>query len=108
MNKHTYQYIEDNGGGLYLFVFDANEQVVDGIGNLEYAQPGEWTSVRDELNANPLDAISTWDGHISNAADVYEEFRNDDFGSKVVADQDGIRPASMGNAAQIYFGITAE
>ncbi len=108
MGKHTYQYIEDNGGGLFLFVFDAKNAVVGGIGNLEYAQPGEWMSVKDELNANPLKAIHGWDGHIDNAGDVYREFCADNFGSKVVADENGIRPDSMGRAAQIYFGVDAE
>ena len=107
MSNQSFQYIEDNGGGLFLFVFQG-DKLIDGIGNLEYAQPGEWLSVKGSLMKNPKAEVSGWDGHIDNFSDVYEEFRNDDFGSKLVADQDGIYLSRMGRAAQIYFGVDEE
>ena len=107
MSNQSFQYIEDNGGELFLFVFDAKDKVIAGIGNLEYAQPGEWHEVKDELANDALHAVRTWEGHFSNAADVYEELHSGNFG-EVVADEDGIRPSRMGRAAQIYFGVDTE
>ena len=105
MSDQSFRYIEDNGGKLFLFVFDAKDNVKAGIGGLEYAQPGEWHEVKDGLMKDAFRAVRTWEGRFSDAAEAYEQFHNDNFGSEVVADEDGIRPSVMGRAAQIYFGV---
>lgn len=104
MDDTSYQYIEDNGGGLYLFAW-AEDGSIDGIGNLEYAQPGEGADVRAELDSNAYTAIRIWDGHLTNPAEVYAGFR-DDATSSVVASNHGIYTERMGRAAQRYFGVT--
>ena len=106
MRNQSFQYIEDNGGGLYMFVLDDAGKVKAGIGDLEYAQPGEWLCVKDELKADAFQTVRTWQGHFSDAAEVYQKFHDDTFGSEVVCDNEGIRPSVMGRAAQIYFGVT--
>lgn len=105
---YTYQYIEDNVGGLHMFIFNANDKVITGITNLEYAVPGEWHSVKDNLTRDALDAISGWDGHMEDY-DIdpvkFYQVLCDDSQSNVVADNGMLYPERMGRAARIYFGI---
>lgn len=108
--KSEFQYIEDNGGGLHLFVF-RHGKVVAGITNLEYARPGEWADVKDELSKDAFQAIRTWEGHMQDvlgtpAEEVYEGMG--DTGWAIVADEKGVYPDRMGRAAQIYFGVAAD
>ena len=101
-----YQYIEDNGGGLYLFVF-AGEEVLAGVENLEYAQAGEWNDVKDGLAADLLTEISGWDGHLDNPQGVYDDLVREGLGYEIVCQSGKLYPDSMGRAAQRYFGEAA-
>lgn len=96
--KTTYEYYEDNGGGLHLFVF-SDGKVVDGITNLEYAGRGEWNDVKDALDENAVSAVRTWEGHID-AAEMYAEVQ----ASQLVCDNGRLHVDRMGAAARIYFG----
>jgi hypothetical protein len=100
----AYQYIEDNGGGLYLFVFDGGGALVAGIGNLEYAGAGEGAEVQDALRADAVAAVRTWEGQLEDPRPVYDAFCAD-WTAKIVADERGVYPDRMGRAAMIYFGI---
>lgn len=107
-NTNTYQYIEDNAGGLFLFVLDAQGRPLAGIQNLEYAYPGEGKDVRADLEANPLGAVETWEGQIDQdeLAELKDFFDKHEFGSTVVAESGNrIYPGRMGAAAKGYFGI---
>ncbi len=103
----TYKYIEDNAGGLFLFVFDGNE-IIAGIQDLEHAQPGEWIEVKDALSADPIAAISTWEGHMDDPETLWNDMLAYDYGYEPVCENGIVRPDHMGRAAQRYFGIDAE
>ena len=102
-----HQYIEDNGGGLYLFIFDANDKVLAGIENLEYAQAGEWHDVKDGLAADPLVEVGGWDGHLDNPQEAYNSLVREQLGYEIVCQSGKLYPDSMGRAAQRYFGEAA-
>ena len=106
-NTYQYQYIEDNGGGLHLFVLDEDNQVVLGITNLEYAPAGEWYKVKDSLNRAAYAEASQWSGQMQeydiDPTAAYQEFINDEHSSKVVAQDGMVYPDRMGVAAQKYF-----
>ena len=100
-----YQYIEDNGGGLFLFIFDAAGAVVECCSNLECAPFGEG---KDIDLTDPIAATEDWEGLLSNPQRVYNEITGYEFGWRIVADQDGLYPDRMGRAAEYYFGIESE
>ena len=105
----TYEYYEDNAGGLHLFVLE-DGKVVDGITNLEYADKGEWNDVKDDLNENAVSAVRTWEGHMQDnnidAAEMYAEVQASQYGYELVCDNGKLFPDVMGRAARIYFGVT--
>ncbi len=102
-----YQYYEDNGGGLHLFVLN-NGKVVDGITNLEYAGKGEWNDVKDDLNKNAVSAVRTWEGHMIDngidAAEMYAEVQSSQYGYNLVCANGELFTEAMGAAARRYFG----
>lgn len=101
----SYQYIEDNGGGLFLFVFDADDGIVAGIQDLEYAAPGEWGDVATDLESDPIAAVQTWEGQMEDAAEQWNYIQSHEFGYAVVCENGRIYPNRMGAAAKRYFGI---
>jgi hypothetical protein len=107
--KARYEYIEDNGGGLHLFIFDKKGNVVAGITNLEHAEAGEYKSVVRSLKRDPLAEVRRWEGHMAeqgiDPAKFYGEILQHKFGYDTVADSNGTYPQAMGAAAQRYFGI---
>ncbi len=111
MAKNTFTYIEDNGGGLHLFVMK-NGKVVDGITNLEYAGAGEWNDVKNDMMKDAVTAVRTWEGHMKDHSidpkAFYAECMASEYGCKTVADNDGIYPSNMGRAAERYFGVESE
>lgn len=100
----AYQYIEDNGGGLYLFVFDGDGNLVEGIGNLEYAGAGEGAEVQAALRADAVAEVRTWEGRLDDPQTVYDAFCAD-WTAQTVADERGVYVERMGRAAMRYFGI---
>ena len=96
---NKYQVIEDNAGGMYLFMFDILDgTVILGIENIENVEPGDLEDV-------DIDDVSGWDSQLHNPQDVYDEFLNSEFGYEVVADQNEVYPDRMGRAAQMVFNI---
>lgn len=107
MKNTTYHIIEDDGGGLYLFVFDGDGDgdgnVIDGIENLEYAQPGEYNEVETGLKNDPLAEIAGWDGHMDDPAESYDQLTSYEYGWAIVCDNGSLYPDKMGAAANLYF-----
>lgn len=101
--KNTYQVIEDNGGGLHLFIFDENNKVVRGFSNLEYLSHEDFMDCIDGLKNG--DDGSTWEGQYDDPQAIYDEFNESDFGSEVVGNESRIWPERMGRAAQLAYGI---
>ena len=97
-----YEVIEDNGGGLILAVYGEKGVVEYLHGGYEY-NTGQLT---EDLNAlkNGDDPI-TWDGNEDFPQEAYDNITSFEYGWEIVADNDGIYPDKMGNAASIEFGI---
>jgi len=108
-NKTSYEYYEDNGGGLHLFIIK-NGKVVGGITNLEYAQAGEWHDVKDDLNDDAVAAVRSWEGHMKdhgiNPVAFYREIAASEYGYYMVCANGTVYPDHMGAAGQYYFGVT--
>jgi len=96
----TYQVIEDNAGGMFLF-FWVDAKLVIGIENIEHAEPGD-------LNTISMEDAETWDGQLENPEELYSFFLADEFGSRVVADNAGVYPENMGRAAQRVYGVDSD
>jgi len=108
--KYEYIYVEDDGGGLYLYVLDADDNVLAGIHNLEYANTGEWRNVRDALNADALATVSEWEGQMGPdndyGVDLPATWADVDARAEELVCIDGtLYPDRMGRAAQRYFGV---
>lgn len=97
MNSDTYQVIEDNAGGMFLFFWRDGKMVL-GLENIEHATP------HDLDNITYRDA-NTWDSQLDDPQEVYDSITSHEFGWKVVADNRGVYPDRMGRAAEIIYGI---
>lgn len=100
---NTYLIIEDNGGNLYLFVFDAEGNVVDGTENLEYATAGEYNQVKSGLASDPLAEVAGWDGHMDDPQKSYDQLTSYEYGWAIVCDNGTLDRSKMGVAANLYF-----
>lgn len=102
-----YQVIEDNGGGLHLFVFRGHRVAYASSGH-EY-RPS--SLVNDDLPAlEDGDDTSTWEGNVDNPQAAYDELTSYEHGWEIVAEgsvgRRKIYPGRMGRAAQLEFGVT--
>lgn len=97
----NYQVIEDNAGGLSLFVFDKG-------GKVEYAHtgyqfvPGQLRDDLDVLNSG-LEDLQDWESCEENPQAIYDDITSFEHGWEIVADNDGLYPDLMGLAAQKEF-----
>ena len=102
--------IEDNGGGLHLYVLDG-DRVVWAHDGYEYRQPGDLTADLNFLSAGD-DPATDWDGGIDNPQEVYEKTTSYEYGWKVVATlRNGeieMHTDLMGAAAQREFGVSSD
>ncbi len=96
----TYDVIEDNAGGMFLFFFD-NGNVILGVENIEHAEPGDLDSIT-------LEDARYWDSQLDDPQGAYDDITGHQFGWNVVANHRRQYPARMGRAAQRVFGIDAE
>ena len=127
--KYQYEVVENNGGGLTLYVW------LDGI--LIYAHAGYQcddghTQLRNDIAELGTDnSPVNWDGNDlfdediinsvrrvpvdDSSSDYYinddmsslteEEYYDDAGSSRIIADNDGIYPELMGNAGSLAFGL---
>lgn len=102
-----YEVIEDNGGGLYLVVFDSNDKCVYLHDGYEYV-PGQLTAdVKAIVNgADPT--IDGWDGNAEDPQYAYAAITSYQYGWAIVADNTFIYTNRMGGAAQLEFGALVE
>lgn len=100
-----YAVIEDNGGGLSLCVFDADDVCVWAHYGYEI-NPGQLSQDIAALQDGD-DPRTGWDGGEEDPAGFWDSFRAEDYGRgwKQVADQDGNYPHRMGRAAQLEFDV---
>lgn len=109
-SKYDYSVIEDNGGGLHLFLFrPGTEEIVMGFTGFEYA-PGSLTTSLDSLETG--DTARSWDGKMDDAQAQWDYIHDNDSGYQVICyGENGeriLKPDRMGRAGQIEFGVTAE
>ena len=102
----NYEVIEDNGGGLHLYVFEEDMCVWAHIG-YEFCPGG--LSIDIERLEYGDDPRREWEGGMSDPHDVYRQTTSCDYGWSVVVEggsgQERVRyPERMGRAAQIEFG----
>jgi hypothetical protein len=104
-HKYNYEVIEDNGGGLSLYVFWAGKVIYSHSG-YEYV-PGQLTYDLDTLDAGTN--VKGWDGREANPQESYDNITSYDFGWEVVASGGGgtrrLHKSHMGGAAMREFGV---
>lgn len=109
-SKYDYTVIEDNGGGLHLFLFrPGTEKIVMGFTGFEYS-PGNLVPALDLLDDG--DNARSWDGKMDDAQAQWDYIHSHEFGYQVIAYSENgertIKPEKMGRAGQIEFGIETE
>lgn len=104
MQSTRYQVIENNAGGLFLFVLTPDDKVVYCHGYYEY-NPGRLSANLNSLDAG--DDVTLWDGNDEDGQTIYGELT--DQGAQIVAEgaagKRTLYPDLMGIAAQIEFGV---
>ncbi len=117
-NNFRYEVFEDNGGGIAMFVLDAEGTPVWGHSGYEYMPEN---LKRDITELEETDSVDGWDGNgmydgifftewgdgIQDLQDMYDELSDSEW-VDLVADSDGIYPGNMGTAAKAAFGIDDE
>lgn len=109
-SKYDYSVIEDNGGGLHLFLFrPGTEEIVMGFTGFEYA-PGGLVVSLDSLDTG--DSARSWDGKMDDAQAQWDYIHDNDSGYQVICyGENGeriLKPDRMGRAGQIEFGVKVE
>lgn len=103
------QIIEDNGGGLHMACFDADDQVINYFSGFENSEPG---TMEAEVMAAMTEGVSGWDGDAEDCVAEYDQTTGYQYGWKVVAEHGDNRfvvySEKMGNAAQRWSGIDYE
>ena len=100
MTRISYEVIEDNGGGLSLFV-SRGDQVVYSHTGYEY-NPGQLTEDLAALAAGS--DVEEWDGCGEDPQAERADFDRLEYGSSIVADGTGTYPDKMGSSANLEFG----
>ena len=110
--KLPFQVMEDNGGGLYLIIFNEDLEVIYMSSGFEINK-GELTAALVEIsNIKPSEIktiISNWetsyDEDLWDIREEYDKLTQDRVGVFTIVDNQGIYPALMGNAGCIEFKI---
>ena len=100
--KRKFEVWEDNGGNLYLVIFDKAENPV--YVHVGYERRGQLTEDLCALaeGSDPDD----WDGNEKSPAAVYEDLLTYEFtGTEKVVDNNDFYPEKMGLAAMSEFGL---
>ena len=105
---YKYEVIEDNAGGLHLVVFDEQGRVKFYGSGYEHIVEHLQEAIKALKSG---DDTSSWDTSgltLEEMQEYYQCLVGFRHGWAVVADQDGIYPEKMGQAAKIAFGIEPE
>jgi hypothetical protein len=104
---HAFKAIEDNAGGLHLFVFESDRCIYAAHG-FEEGLGGLTDAIKSIADGS--DPTNDWDGGDENpeASWAEHEAREERWphGYKTVADEDGQYPDVMGRAARREFGLS--
>jgi hypothetical protein len=104
--KHYAKVIEDNGGGLSLYVMDETDTCIYAHYGYEY-RPG---ALSEDIKALIKDdSVADWDGCEDDVAAAWRDLDIDGVGREIVASVvDGklkLHPDIMGAAAKLEFGV---
>ena len=115
-----FQVMEDNGGGLYLLIFDEDREIIFLSGEYEYEHTILTNALIDISNKTIDEAksiVNSWKTNINDFnnnrsnldyTSVYEKLTQDRVGVFTIVDNLGIYPALMGNSGTIEFKILEE
>lgn len=115
--KLPFQVMEDNGGGLYLVVFNEDREIIFLSGEYEYEHTILTNALIDISNKTIDEAksiVNSWKTNVNNFNDdrsdldytsVYEKLTQDRVGVFTIVDNQGVYPDLMGNAGTIEFRI---
>ena len=115
-----FQVMEDNGGGLYLVVFNEDREIIFLSGEYEYEHTILTNALIDISNKTIDEAksiVNSWKTNVNNFNNdrsdldynsIYEKLTQDKIGVFTIVDNQGIYPALMGNAGCIEFKILEE
>lgn len=102
-----YQVIEDNGGGLHLYVFSGSKCIWAHTG-YEYSR-SNLVADMDALESGD-DPRRDWEGGADDPQEIYDNTTSYDYGWQVVAEggksHRKLHKARMGRAAQIEFDVS--
>ena len=101
-NTYTYQVIETNGGGLYLYVF-RDGALVYGHSGYEHVSGqllDDISAIRDE----DFTGTDNWDGNELTIADYNDDIDRLGNGCELVCDEDGVYADRFGHAASVELG----
>ena len=112
MSKFDYQVIEDNGGGLHLFIWHGGK-IRWGCSNLEYLDSADFAATLDyiERPGATLKELRTWDSQYQDPAASYTDLTASEYGWESIAIYENskrtVHPERMGRAGQLAFGLSA-
>ena len=115
--KLPFQVMEDNGGGLYLVVFNEDLEIIFLSGEYEYEHTiltNALISISNKTIDEAKSIVNSWKTNVNdfnndrsnlNYASIYEKLTTDKIGIFTIVDNQGVYPALMGNAGAIEFKI---
>ena len=113
MKKLEYQVIEDNGGGLHVFVW-ADGKMKAGMYNFEYLSHEDFAGTLAYLESSEADIaeIGSWDSQYQHPQEAHDGLTASNFGWQSIAEyktgQLTTYPERMGRAGIIAFGLEDE
>ena len=115
-----FQVMEDNGGGLYLVVFDEDREIIFLSGEYEYEHTiltNALISISNKTIDEAKSIVNSWKTNVNDFnndrsnldyASIYEKLTTDKIGVFTIVDNQGVYPALMGNAGAVEFKILEE
>lgn len=107
-HKYRYEVIEDNGGGLHLYVFWGGKVIYATTG-YEHRQ-GEL--IQDLVTLHDGTDFNRWESNVAEPQAAYDNITSHVFGWKLVANGEKgkgkLYKGNMGRAAQLEFRVTDE
>lgn len=115
-----FQVMEDNGGGLYLVVFNEDREIIFLSGEYEYEHTiltNALISISNKTIDEAKSIVNSWKTNVNDFnndrsnldyASIYEKLTTDKIGVFTIVDNQGVYPALMGNAGAVEFKILEE
>ena len=112
-----FKIMEDNGGGLYLVVFNEDREIIFLSGEYEYEHTiltNALISISNKTIDEAKSIVNSWKTNVNdfnnnrsnlNYASIYEKLTTDKIGVFTIVDNRGVYPALMGNSGCIEFRV---